>query len=85
MTEIHHDFFRLELMPRCSCGRENVFFYCQHGACPYRKSQPLYCNSCFEEDDKHDHRPYRILKVCDTEFDGWKFLFDAFREINTTF
>ena len=49
----------------CSCGEDIVAFFCNDLECPNNKADPLFCNSCALNSDKHDHRkpPMIIDKI----------------------
>ena len=69
------DSFRFELMPKCNCpkGHESIFV-CKNSSCPDHKNQKYYCLDCSQDEKKHDHRSFAIIKEMEILNKKWQYL-----------
>ncbi len=74
------DYYKIEIMPECSCGRDKVISFCKKKDCPQNKTQPYYCKECGDEEDVHDHKAISINK----EIESIRPLWNALKDEHTT-
>ena len=65
------DFFNLDEMGPCSCGKDKATYFCKKKECPSNQKQPYYCLICSENSDLHDHANVRIVSEIKLQSDKW--------------
>jgi hypothetical protein len=78
------DYYKIEIMPECSCGRDKVIYFCKKKDCALNKTQPLYCKECADDDDGiHDHKVFSINKEIESIRPSWNALKDEYNTLLT--